>query len=310
MTRAERIAGSLYGAAIGDALGSAFEFVDAASIEGALGEPFVRDYRPALAGSLLYPRAPGRPTDDTAMALCVAAAIASGEPLTAKVFAVHFSADLDRATGRFGAMFWGGGPGGATVRALARLERGVDPATCGHIDDGGNGAAMRAHPVGVLADRNEVLRVAAMQARVTHGHPAAVAAAQAVAVLVHDALGGAKPSVEPPIGIGDETFLTTWRAMHRNLSGGGPLPAHLRNIAMSGWATVAGAHAITMTFADDIEGAVAAAAGSGGDTDTVASIAGAIAGARAGLGAFPVRWIEGLRARDFIDAALDGLNAR
>ena len=27
------------------------------------------DYRPALVGSLLYPRKPGRPTDDTAMAL-------------------------------------------------------------------------------------------------------------------------------------------------------------------------------------------------------------------------------------------------
>jgi len=69
---ADRVAGMMYGAAIGDALGSAFEFVSSDKIEKACGEPFVRDYRSANEGSLLYPRAPGQPTDDTAMALSVA----------------------------------------------------------------------------------------------------------------------------------------------------------------------------------------------------------------------------------------------
>jgi hypothetical protein len=53
MTRADRIAGCLYGAAIGDALGSAFEFVDSGTIERSLGEPIVRDYLPAISHSLL-----------------------------------------------------------------------------------------------------------------------------------------------------------------------------------------------------------------------------------------------------------------
>jgi hypothetical protein len=146
-------------------------------------------------------------------------------------------------------MFWDGGPGGATTRALARLRSGTDAATCGHADDGGNGAAMRVHPVGFLTGRDEVLRVAALQARVTHGHRAAIAAAQAVAVLVHDALAGREPSGEPPPGIEDGTFIAAWRAMHRDIVPGGPLPAQLRNIGMSGWATVAGAHAIELIAA-------------------------------------------------------------
>ena len=50
VTRADGVAGSMYGAAIGDALGSAFEFVDAATIQQTLGEPFVWEYWPALPG--------------------------------------------------------------------------------------------------------------------------------------------------------------------------------------------------------------------------------------------------------------------
>jgi ADP-ribosylglycohydrolase len=150
-----------------------------------------------------------------------------------------------------------------------------------------------------------VLRVAALQARLTHGHPAAIAAAQAVAVLVHDALSGREPSIDPPAGIDDEMFITTWRAMHHDVIIGGRLPSQLRNIAMSGWATVAGAHAITFVFASEPGRAIAAAVGSGGDTDTVGSIAGAIVGARHGLRALPVRWVEGLRDRELVDAAIE-----
>jgi ADP-ribosylglycohydrolase len=305
MTRADRVAGAMYGAAIGDALGSAFEFIDAATIHHILGAPFVWDYRPALPGSLLHPREPGFATDDTAMALCVADAIASGEPLTADRFARRFLADLERGKGRLSEMFWGGGPGGATTRALWRLRSGADAAMCGHVEDGGNGAAMRVHPVGFLSDRDEVLHVAAIQARTTHGHPAAVAAAQAVAVLVHDALAGRVPTIDPPAGIHEPTFITSWHAMHRDITVGGPLPPHLRNIAMSGWATVAGAHAIAFTFAGDAARAIAAAVGSGGDTDTIGSIVGAIVGARYGYATLPTSWIEGLQCRELVHAAVE-----
>jgi hypothetical protein len=81
--------------------------------------------------------------------------------------------------------------------------------------------------------------------------------------------------------------------MHRDVVAGGPLPSQLRNIAMSGWANVTGAHAIAATFAGDPERAIAAAVGSGGDTDTVGSIVGAIVGARYGLNALPRPWVGG-----------------
>ncbi len=305
MTRADRIAGCLYGAAIGDALGSAFELINSDAIERRLGEPIVREYLRAMPGSLLSPREPGRPTDDTAMALSVATAVASSEPLTAGLFAKRFLEDLDRHTGRFGEMFWTGGPGGATTRSLARLGRGADPATCGHPEDGGNGTAMRVHPVGFLADRDTVLEVAAVQARVTHGHPAAIAAAAAQAAIVHDALHGVEASLDVPAGIVDATFVKAWHDLHRDLAPSGlRLPSRLRNVAMSAWETVAAADAIATCFAGDPVAAIGVAAASGGDTDTIASITGAIVGARSGLGAFPAAWIDGLSARTLLDGVL------
>ena len=133
-------------AATGDALGAAFEFLNAHTIEATLDEPFAWHYRAALPGSLLHPRKPGLATDDTAMALSVAHVIAGDGDLTAAAFAEAFLRDLDPEHGRFSTMFWTGGPGVTTMRSLAKLRAGADPDTCGGPNDGANGAAMRAHP--------------------------------------------------------------------------------------------------------------------------------------------------------------------
>ena len=236
MTRSERILGSLWGAAIGDALGAAFEFVPSAAIEKHLGVPYARDYEIGIAGSLLQGHAAGVPTDDTAMALSVALTVAEVRNPTAGNFAQRFLDDLKPGIGMMADMFWSGGPGGATTQALRQLGRGAEPAICGDSNAGGNGAAMRAHPVGFLRDRSNVLAIAEMQARVTHGHPAAVAAAAAVAVLVHDAIAGKRPSTDCPAGVANATFRVTWDAFHAHARiFKERLPAKLRDVEMSGW---------------------------------------------------------------------------
>jgi ADP-ribosyl-[dinitrogen reductase] hydrolase len=309
-SRADGIEGSMLGAAIGDALGSAFEFLPHDEIERALGEPYAWKYCAALPRSLLYPREPGQPTDDTALSLSVAHVIAASQTWTGADFGAAFTADLERSAGRFSKMFWQGGPGGATTRALARLRRGDDAASCGEAADGGNGAAMRAHPAGTLDHRSDVLRVAAVQARVTHGHPAAVAAAQCVAVSVFDALAGLEPTDEAPEGIDEPEFLAAWDDAHNARGLGGSLPRHLQSVDMSGWVTVASAHAIALRYAGDPARAIAAAAASGQDTDTVASIVGAIVGARYGARFLKPEWISGLHGRSLVDDAIEALVSR
>jgi len=92
--------------------------------------------------------------------------------------------------------------------------------------------------------------------------------------------------------------------MHRYIRGE-RLPIKLCDIGMSGWETVAGAHAIAYVFADDPERAIAAAAASGGDTDTIAGIVGAIVGAHCGYHAIPARWVNGLGNRVQIGATIE-----
>jgi ADP-ribosyl-[dinitrogen reductase] hydrolase len=308
---ADRVRGTLLGGAIGDALGAAFEGMPNAAIEAVLGSQRVLDYRPGERDSILAGHPAGQPTDDTAMALSLARVLASAPRITARVIARAFRNDLS-PDGRYGRLFYQGAPGIATTRALRRLANGAQATNNGYPEDGGNGAAMRAHPVGVLPDRGRVSRIAALQARITHGHPAAVAAAQAVALIVHDLLWGQPLTPQPPLGITETVFLGAWRRAHRNLTldDGGRLPPHLRDVAKSGWETVSAAHAIAVLFADDPEAGIAAAAASGLDTDTVGCICGAFLGAAHGAQRLPSPWVHKLGVRDLVEEAAAALLAR
>lgn len=156
-----------------------------------------------------------------------------------------------------------------------------------------------------------MLRIAGVQARVTHGHPAAVAAAAAVAALVFDGIAGGAPTSDVPSGITDAQFVAAWHAAHRDFTSGERLPRQLRNVAMSGWETVAAAHAISLVHAGDPERAIGAPAASGGDTDTAACIVGAIVGARNGYAALPEHWAGTMHepSRRLCDAAATALVA-
>ena len=49
-----------------------------------------------------------------------------------------------------------------------------------------DGAAMRALPIGFIPDQNEVIRCATLSARITHGHPDAIAATVGIALICHE----------------------------------------------------------------------------------------------------------------------------
>lgn len=308
-TFADRVAGMMYGAAIGDALGSAFEFVASRTIESALGGPCARDYRAALSGSLLYPRRPGIPTDDTAMTLALVDALC--DPGSADVTRFHrrFVEGFARGAGPIADLFWAGGPGGACVAALRAGLAGAGPFERLNPDAGGNGAAMRAHPCAIFRDRATVASVAAVQARFSHPHHAAVASAQVVALVVHEALATGRLAADCPPEVTDATMRRAWEEMHRGSERAARLPAHLVDVDMAGWNTVAAAHAIAILYADDPEAGIGFAAASGKDTDTVASIVGAMLGAVHGRRALPQRWIEGLLGRELIEQRVASLLA-
>ncbi len=73
------------------------------------------------------------------------------------------------------------------------------------------------------------------------------------------------PSIVVPAGITDPTFAKSWRELQKDVAPSGlRLPGRLRNVAMSGWETVAAAQSIATCFGDDLVTAIGAAAASGG----------------------------------------------
>ncbi|NBC10949.1 MAG: ADP-ribosylglycohydrolase family protein [Planctomycetes bacterium] len=136
----------------------------------------------------------------------------------------------------------------------------------------GNGAPMRVAAAGWLAESAEAADAeAAAQARVSHDHPSAVVAAQAVAAAIFALRSGATVA-----------FVRDWIAGRfgydldpaQALRGGG--------FDISAAGTVP--PALVCAFeAQSWEGAVRAAIGLGGDTDTLACIAGAVAEAIHGV---------------------------
>ncbi len=164
----ERARLSLLGLAIGDAFG-----------ETMFGEPAETARRAKL--RLISPRRPWRWTDDTAMALSIVEVLdrrgAIDPDDLAHAFARRWSEDPDR----------GYGQGASTL--LTRVAHGAPWRTeaqrmFGGQGSMGNGAAMRAAPIGAyfVEDLDRVVAEALRSSEPTHAHPEGAAGAVAVAV--------------------------------------------------------------------------------------------------------------------------------
>jgi ADP-ribosylglycohydrolase len=269
---------SLYGLAVGDALGSQF---------------FVPANRPHLDTRTLPP-APWQWTDDTEMACSVY-----------RVLADHGTIDQDRLAAAFaGHHDFDRGYGPSTGRMLRLVREGGDwRALAAEVFDGkgswGNGAAMRVAPLGAwfAGDLAETVRQAERSALVTHTHPEAVAGAVAVAVAASLTASQAALSrggfldavldLTPPglvrDGIAEARRLLTISdplLAARMLGNGRNVTAH-DTVPFALWAAA--------RHLDDFERAFWTTAGAGGDVDTTCAIVCGILGARLTP---PTAWLE------------------
>ena len=161
----------------------------------------------------------------------------------------------------------------------------------------GNGSAMRASPVGfMLDDEVDVLREAARSAAVTHDHPEGIKGAQAVALAVLLARRGAEPSdlraeIAERFGYDMARTSAAIRPRYRfDISCQGSVPEAL----------------ICACEADVWLDAVRLAVSLGGDADTQACIAGAVAQAR--FGGIPADIDQAVRLmlpEDLLEIVLD-----
>ena len=132
----------------------------------------------------------------------------------------------------------------------------------------GNGAAMRVSPVGwAFAAEAEVLRQARLSAAITHDHPEGIKGAQATALAVYLArTGAAKATIRARIQTQFGYDVTGTVAALR--------PGYPFDVSCQGTVPAA---LIAFLDADSYEDAVRNAVSLGGDSDTLACIAGGIA---------------------------------
>ncbi len=318
----DRFRATLLGCAVGDALGFPFE--------GAAPEVIARV--PGLCEEFaLRPRGhfrKGQYTDDTQMTLALAEAIvACAGKVDGRVIAQRFAA------------LWSGGliigPGRACSEAVRRLIDGSPWNTSGaEVGRSGNGAAMRASPIGLICfdEPQRLVRESELQGVITHKDPLARAGAVAVAMAVALNLvpGSEAPSHEAwcariaqAVGHIDGAFASEIERLPQLLRfdalaasriiarvGSAPLgPRDWPGISPFVMPSVLMALFAVMRCDDDFRKCMEIALKAGGDTDTVAAMAGAILGAKVGCMGVPARLRRGVRDSEKISALADQLCA-
>jgi ADP-ribosylglycohydrolase len=269
----------LLGTFVGDALGMPFEGMRSEAI------PEQVEMIDARLGRGTY-------TDDTQMMIALTEALIARGRVDDEHLARAFRDAYDPRRGY----------GGGTRRVLDLWAAGTPVALAaqqifGGQGSRGNGAAMRIAPVAVrFADDPSRLRAeAAASARVTHAHPVGVDGAVVQAVAIGAALRG-QDVLEATLAAAEtEEMLDAIGAVGLLISaGGGPGEVGARLGSSSDAARSVPAAVYAAVANPVFERAVTFAVHLGGDTDTVAAMVGAIAGARDGASSIPARWLAAL----------------
>jgi ADP-ribosyl-[dinitrogen reductase] hydrolase len=287
-TLLSHIKSTLFGLAIGDALGVPAEFKQ-------------RDYlrnQPVttITGYGTWNQPPGTFSDDSSLAFCLAESLTGGYDLND--IAQHFIRWKTKG-------FWGAHHtvfdiGGATRYAIERLQKGVSPLISGGMeeDDNGNGSLMRILPllfhIHALPVEERYMKVKEVSA-ITHAHFRAVFACfcymeMAIALLQGNSIKKAYAIMQTSVNnyIADKPFNEKETALFARLLQGNiaTLPEEkiisggyvLHTLEASVWCLL---H--TNSYAD----AVLKAVNLGGDTDTTACVTGGLAGLFYGFDKIP-----------------------
>ncbi|WP_369270121.1 ADP-ribosylglycohydrolase family protein [Streptomyces sp. R11] len=316
--------GALLGLALGDALGFPTEFNDVPSILAKCG-PWREMELPT----------PAIVTDDTQMTLALGKGLRTAmdlgvlgpeammEPVRAEFVAWNRSPENNRA------------PGNTCLRACDLLERTDMPwQDASQIGSKGCGANMRVAPIGLVPGLSDEQRAGAaqLQSALTHGHPTALAASDLTAHAVRLLAQGAEPT--GLVGLLRSYAYENRTRYHERWLGDlwtrsqDPTPGHFitrgwdeclaildrvqdaaRTVSPEtdpclatgeGWIAeeaMACGLLCFLWFVDEPLTALRRAACTSGDSDSIACLTGAFAGAYLGADAWPTEWADRIEYR-------------
>jgi len=303
-TISSRLAGGVWGALVGDALGVPYEFRSPDS----LGPEWIR-----MIGGGTHDQPAGTWSDDGALTLA----------LLDSLLSVGFD-PADQAR-RYLAWYEDGAytpdgdglfdVGGTTRVALERIRAGTPAESAGGTDEraNGNGSLMRTLPIALVGrdlDDATLIEQAHRASAVTHAHPQSQVACAAYVLIAARLLHGATERDGLPAAV-----LARLRAAYQ-ASG---LEGHLAALdVLLRWPTRGGHGYVIDSFwsawdafagAADHQETVVRAIRYGTDTDTTACIAGGLAGVSFGLESIPPEWLSAVRGQDLVEPLIEPLVA-
>ncbi|MGA5817434.1 ADP-ribosylglycohydrolase family protein [Kitasatospora sp. NPDC094028] len=288
MRAADPVLDSLQGLALGDAFGDRWFSVPA-------------DEAPAALAARIARPAPWHWTDDTAMALVLVRHLTEHGEVRQDALAGEFAAEYTREYQRK--------YGPSMHRVLRAIAAGEDwrAVTSGQFEGQGsygNGAAMRAAPLGAwfADDLAEAARQAELQALTTHFHPEAVAGAVAVALAAALAvrhrgevppgrsellaeIAGRLPAGDVRSGLRIAARMPEHTSVRHaaNVLGSGLMISAPDTVPFALWSAAGHLDSLPEALWHTLEG--------WGDKDTTCAIAGGVVAARTGTADVPAAWL-------------------
>lgn len=305
---ADICAGVVLGGAIGDAMGHPTEFISSvAGIRSKYGPNGVTKYELwwDRGGKHFAPY-----TDDTQMAEAVLRALLDGRKGgldldgTMQAMAVRFIDWSKNPQGGHRA------PGNACMSGCRALASGSHWSKAGGEKAGGCGSVMRAYPFGLLysQDLAKAEAWAVEHSKLTHRDPIALAASAAMAVGVALLARGASVQhataemVAAACRYSASTAAMMATAIDDARNGVGPEVTLDRLRAWAAHEAIAAAVYLVERYPDDARAAILEGANTPGDSDSIATLAGSLIGARVGARGLPLDWVRDVERADELTA--------
>lgn len=296
----DRVVGGLWGAVVGDALGVPVEFRSRAEVQ--------RNPVTDLRGHGTHNQPKGTWSDDSSLMLCTVDSLLRHDFDTADMGQRFVQWSEGKLWTPWGSVF---DIGGATSRALGRIEQGIPAERAGGTDENsnGNGSLMRILPVALRFAREpaeRLLEFAYRASAITHRHVRSPTACGLYCLVAAGLLRGetavaAHQSAAQTVGPLFKTM--PWTA--ERLCFAAALAPHLATLPEQEIAS--GGHVIDTLTASlwclltskSYEETVLKAVNLGGDADTTGIAAGGLAGVCYGRAAVPEHWCNAMaRAND------------
>jgi ADP-ribosyl-[dinitrogen reductase] hydrolase len=297
MTETANAQGCLLGLACGDALGRPVEFKSAEEIASKHGEVT------EMLGHGTHGQPPGTITDDTEMALCIAESLVDHRGFDPADVADRFVDWLDSEPFDVGLM---------TRDSLSQIRQGASWDDAG-VDvwesrpegsNAGNGSVMRCAPH-AIAFRHfdaELTHVSQLSSAITHTDTRC----RWGCVILNRTLANLICNERDPLGtalkgtyMAPDELRTALTLVQEIVTGDRDSTAFETQLTTSGYVVDSLQAGLYYGLtAESTEEAIIQAVNSGGDTDTVGAIAGAVAGARFGSPDIPNRWTKQIEESD------------